>query len=188
MENINVDNTPVPKLMVRLKPGNMSDAIQQIKVTWDTMTGGEEFEFNFVDEAIAGQYRADQNLGKIVAIATSLAILIGSLGLYALASLTIQNRTKEISIRKVMGATEESLLLLLSKDYVVLILICLGLSVPVTYYMMSQWLQSFEYRITIGLGTFLIAGGISLLTAILTIGHQALKTAWTRPAETLKYE
>ena len=87
-----------------------------------------------------------------------------------------------------MGATEESLLVLLSKDYIQLIVICLFLSVPITYYLMSQWLQSFEYRITIGVGTFLIAGGISLLTTILTIGHQALKTAWTRPAETLKYE
>lgn len=187
-ENINTDNSPVPKIIMRLKPGNMSATIDGVKEVWNKITGGEEFNFDFVDQALANQYRADQNLGKIISIATALAILIGSLGLYALASLAIENRTKEISIRKVMGATEESLLLLLSKDYVYLIVICLILSVPFTYYVMSQWLQSFEYRVGIGAPAFLIAGGVSLFIAILTIGHQAIKTAWTRPAETLRCE
>lgn len=187
-ENINIDNNPVPKLMVRLKPGNISATIEKIKTVWEKIAGGEEFAFSFVDQALANQYRSDQNLGKIISIATTLAILIGSLGLYALASLAIQHRTREISIRKVMGATEESLLILLSKDYVWLIGVCMVLSVPITYYLMGQWLLSFEYRVTIGLGAFLIAGGMSLLIAMLTIAHQAVKTVGMRPAETLKYE
>ena len=188
LENINIDNSPVPKLLIRLRPGNMSATIDQIKTVWDTLTGGEEFAFTFVDQALAAQYRNDQNLGKIVSIATLLAMIIGSLGLYALASLAMQNRTKEISIRKVMGATEQSLLMLLLKDYVYLIGISLVLAVPITYYQMTNWLQSFEYRVSVGWDVFLLAGALSLLITLSTISYQAIKTAWTRPAETLKHE
>jgi putative ABC transport system permease protein len=117
-----------------------------------------------------------------------LAVIIGSLGLYALASLAMQNRTKEISIRKVLGATEQSLLVLLSRDYVMMILVSLLLSVPITWYLMSNWLQSFQYRVEVGWQVFAMAGGLSLLVALITISYQALKTAWTHPAETLKYE
>jgi putative ABC transport system permease protein len=188
IENINTDNTPIPKLLVRLRPGNMSATIEQIKGVWDNLTGGEEFAFTFVDQALATQYRNDQNLGKIVSIATLLAMIIGSLGLYGLASLAMQNRVKEISIRKVLGATEQSLLVLLSKEYVYLIAICLALSVPITVYLMKGWLSAFEYRVEIGASAFLLAGGISLMIAFFTISYQTIKTAWTQPAKTLKYE
>jgi len=187
-ENFNVDGIPIPKLMIRLKPGNMSATLDQVATIWERLTGGEEFEFTFVDQALRQQYRTDQNLGKIVSVATLLAMIIGSLGLYALASLAMQNRMKEISIRKVMGATEQSLLVLLSKDYIYMIGFSLLLSVPFTWYMMSNWLQSFEYRVAIGWNVFILAGGLSLLIALATISYQAIKTAWSRPAETLKYE
>ncbi|HRX01167.1 MAG TPA: ABC transporter permease, partial [Cyclobacteriaceae bacterium] len=130
----------------------------------------------------------DQNLSKIISIATLLAIIIGSLGLYALASLAMQNRTKEISIRKVMGATEQSLLVLLSKDYVYLIGISLLVSVPLTVYIMNNWLQTFEYNVGISWQVFAIAGALSLLIAILTISNQAVRTARSQPAQTLKSE
>jgi len=188
VENISIESSPMPKLIVRLQPGNMQTTIDQIKEVWEKISTGEEFTFDFVDQTLAAQYRSDQNLGKIVRIATLLAMLIGSLGLYALASLAMQNRTKEISIRKVMGATEQSLLMLLTKDYVLLIAISLLMSVPITWYMMSKWLESFEYRITIGWQVFVWAGAISLMIALITISYQAIKTAWTRPAETLKHE
>lgn len=187
-ENINVDNSPVPKLFLRLEAGSTALALDHIREVWDKITGGEEFRFTFIDQALAGQYRSDQNLGRIVGVATVLAIVIGSLGLYGLASLAMQNRTKEISIRKVMGATEQSLLVLLSRDYVVLILVCLVLSVPATLYAMQGWLSSFEYRVSIGWDVFAFAGGISLFIAFATIGYQTLKTAWTQPAQALKYE
>lgn len=188
IENIDMDNSPMPKLLVKLKPGNMLAAIDQIKTTWDRLTGGQEFTFSFVDQALADQYRADQNLGKIVKLAALLAIIIGSLGLYGLASLAMQNRVKEISIRKVLGATERSLLVLLSKDYVVLILVSLVLSVPITVYLMRGWLSTFEYRIDIGWQVFVVAGGISLMIALITISYQTIKTAMAQPADTLKYE
>lgn len=188
IENIGIDNNPTPKLFVRLQPGNMSNTIDAIKNVWDRMTNSEEFAFTFVDQAMAQQYRNDQNLGKIISIATLLAIIIGSLGLYALASLAMQNRTKEISIRKVMGATEQSLLTLLTKDYIYLIGISLLISIPVTFYTMSSWLESFEYRVGISWQVFVLAGGVSLLVALLAISYQAIKTAWSQPAKTLKCE
>jgi putative ABC transport system permease protein len=188
IENINVANNPIPKLFIRLKPGNASETLAEIEKVWNKLTGGEEFAFNFVDESLNAQYRGDQNLGKIVTITTLLAMLIGSLGLYGLASLAMQNRTKEISIRKVLGASERSLLMLLSKDYIMLIAISLIISVPITWYLMKDWLLSFEYRIEIGAGVFLISGGISLAIALLTISYEAIKTAWSQPAKTLKYE
>ncbi len=187
-ENFNVTSTVIPKLMIRIRPEKISEAMEQTKAVWDKLTNGEEFVFTFVDQALANQYRNDQNLGSIVSIATLLAMVIGSLGLYALASLAMQNRIKEISIRKVMGATEQSLLTLLFKDYFLLVSISLLISVPITWYFMDKWLQSFEYRVTMGITVFLLAGSLSFIIAFLTIGYQAIKTAWSRPAETLKYE
>ncbi|MDH4057928.1 MAG: ABC transporter permease, partial [Cyclobacteriaceae bacterium] len=188
MENIGIGNSPVPKLLIRLKPGNMAETIEQVKGVWNNLTGGEEFTFSFVDQALAAQYSSDQNLGKIIRIATFLAMIIGSLGLYGLASLAMQNRTKEIGIRKVMGATERSLLVLLSKDYLYMVIISLLISVPITWYLMHDWLSGFVYRVDIGPDVFLISGGIALVIAILTISYQAVKTSLTQPAETLKYE
>lgn len=188
VENINIDNNPVPKLLIRLRAGEIASSLKAIRTVWDRLTSGEEFDFAFVDQALARQYRADENLRRIVSAASLLAILIGGLGLYGLASLAMQNRTREISIRKVMGATEESLLLLLSKEYFYLVGISLLLSIPPTVYVMKKWLSSFEYRIDVGADIFLMAGGISLLVAIVTISYQVIRTASAQPAETLKYE
>ncbi len=124
--------------MIRLRPGNMLGAIAEVKGIWNKLAGDEEFRFTFVDETLAAQYRNDQNLGKIVSVATVLAMIIGSLGLYALASLAMQNRAREISIRKVMGATEKSMLVLLSKDYVYLMLVSLAVSIPITCFASHQ--------------------------------------------------
>jgi putative ABC transport system permease protein len=187
-ENMNVDSSPFPKLLVRLKAGVTSSGLDRLKETWAKISGEEEMSFAFADQAMANQYKSDQNLGKIVTIAASIAVLIASLGLYALASLAMQNRTKEISIRKVMGASENSLLILLSKEYVILIGLCLLVSVPITWYLMSNWLSSFEYHVSIEAGVFLVAGGISLFIALATISYQTLKAVWTNPVNSLKYE
>ncbi len=188
VENINIDNTPVPKLFIRLKPGNMVAAIDQVKGVWNKITGEQEFTFAFVDQALNDQYRSDQNLGRIISIATTLAMLIGCLGLYALASIAMQNRTREVCIRKVMGATERSLLLLLSKDFMMLVLISVAVSVPVTVLFMRNWLSTFEYCISLGWEVFALAGALSLVIALFTISYHTIKTALTQPAKALKYE
>ncbi len=188
IENINITNSPIPKLLIRFRPGNLANAVEQVKGIWNTITGGEEFSLSFVDQALAFQYRADQNLGKIIGIATVLAMVIGAMGLYGLASLTMQNRVREVSIRKVLGATERSLLVLLSREYVVMVVVALLISVPVTWYFMNDWLLTFEYRVPIRSFDFLIAGLVALAVAIITISYHTLKTTGSQPARTLKYE
>jgi putative ABC transport system permease protein len=188
IENINVANSPIPKLLIRIKPGQVAETVDQVKGVWNRIGGGGEFNFSFVDQAMARQYQTDQNLSRIVGIATLLAVIIGSLGLYALASLALQNRTKEISIRKVMGASEGSLLYLLSREYLMLVFLCLLISVPITWYLISNWLSTFEYRVHIGADVFLVAGAISLFIALTTISIQLLKAVWTNPVNNLKYE
>jgi putative ABC transport system permease protein len=188
IENINIENSPVPKLMIRLHAANVGETMKAVRELWNNVTNGEEFRFSFVDEALAKQYRSDQQLEKIITVASLLALIIGCLGLYGLASLAMQNRVREISIRKVLGATHSSLLLLLTRDYVMLILFSLALSVPVTWLLMDKWLTTFEYRIRMGPGIFAMAGIICLLVALITISVEVLRTASRQPAETLKYE
>ncbi len=188
VQNISIESSPVPKLMVRIKAGQTAAGIQRMQEAWKQIGQGEEFAFTFVDESLNKQYRTDQNLGRIVEIATALAVIIGGLGLYALASLAMQSKRKEISIRKVFGATEKSLLALLSRDYVLLVLICLALSIPLTVFAMRDWLSTFEYRITLGWGVFALAGSIAVAIALLSIGYHTLKTASTEPAKTLRYD
>ncbi len=188
VENINIDNSPVPKLMIRIKPGNMDATIDQIKSVWNKLSGDEEFSFTFVDQALALQYQTDQNLGRIIKIASVLAMIIGSLGLYALASLALQSRTKEVGIRKVMGATERSLLLMLSGDFMKLVLVSVLVSIPITIFFMKNWLATFEYRIVIGWEMFAIAAAISLATALITISYHTIKAVLAQPAKTLKCE
>jgi putative ABC transport system permease protein len=108
--------------------------------------------------------------------------------LYGLASLAMENRKKEISIRKVLGASHENLLLLLSKDYILLVLVALICAIPLTWWFMQNWLSSFEYRVPVSAQAFLLSGGLSLLIALITISYQTIHTAWQKPAETLKYE
>ncbi len=187
-ENINFDSSPYPKLIVKLLPGNMSKTIDQLKTVWQKVSGEEEFIFNFVDESLAQQYRADQNLGKIIRYATIIAIIIGSMGLYGLASLAMENRRKEISIRKILGATEKNLMVMLSRDYILLVLGALLISIPITWFFMRDWLSAFEYRVTINADVFLISGGISIIVALTTIAYQTIKTALEKPADNLKCE
>jgi putative ABC transport system permease protein len=188
VENINISSSPLPKVLVRFKAGQVASGLTHLEETWKKIAGAEQFNFTFVDEALNQQYQSDQNLGRIVGIATLLAALIGSLGLYALASLAMMSRVKEISIRKVMGATERSLMSLLTKDYVLLVLASLVLSVPLTLLAVRDWLATFQYRISPGIGVFALAGGLSLAVAMVTIAWQTWRTASAQPAETLKHE
>ena len=187
-ENINFDNSPIPKLFVRIRGGQVATTLAAVEAAWTKVAGTETFDFAFVDENIGAQYRNDQNLGKIIGIATFLSVVIGGLGLYALAALAIQARVKEISIRKVLGATVQSLLMLLSKEFVALLVINVAISIPLTLYFMQRWLQSFQYRIDINWTLFAVAGGIAIAIGLFTISFEAVKAALARPAEKLKEE
>jgi putative ABC transport system permease protein len=187
-ENIMFNNSPSPKIFLKMHAGQTAAGIQAVEKLWKKISNGDDFEFSFVDQRLTEQYRGDQNLGRILQIATLLSILIGSLGLYALASLAMQNRVKEICIRKIMGATPQHLLTLLTKDFMTMILICVVLSVPITFYFMNSWLESFSYRVDIDVKVFLLAGSVAMLIGIFTISYHAIKTAGSQPAQTLKGE
>ena len=187
-ENVSVGNSPVPKVFVRINGADMQEALTAIQTVWSKVNPGEEFSYSFVEQALENQYESERNLNRIMRITTGLAILIVSLGLYALVSLTMQARVKEISIRKVMGASSESLLILLSRDYFLLVLIASAVSVPFTFYMVNTWLQSFAYRVSIGWDIFLQTTVIALLLCAAAISVQVVKATRVAPAKTLKEE
>jgi len=146
------------------------------------------FETSFLDENFAGLYQAEQKMSEIFGYISSLAIFIACLGLFGLASFTVERRIKEIGVRKVLGASVTGLAGLLSKDFVKLVLFANVIAWPAAYFAMNQWLQDFAYRIDIGWWVFALSGSIALLIALLTVSTQAIKAALANPVEALRYE
>lgn len=142
--------------------------------------------YTFLDERFAAMYRDIQQMARIVEIFTVLATIVASLGLFALSAFTIEQRQKEISIRIVMGASVSSIVNLLNGNFLRLVLISLALATPVAWTLMNGWLQNYSYRIQVGWEVFLIASVMAFTIAMLTISYQALKAAWTNPAENLR--
>jgi putative ABC transport system permease protein len=145
-------------------------------------------ELGFLDQWWVNLYERDERLGTIFGIASGLAIVIACIGLFGLAAFMVEQRTKEIGIRKVLGASVTRIVALLSKDFALLVLLGLLLAAPFAYYAMDSWLQEFAFRIDIGWWVFAVAGGIALLVAMLTIMLQSVKAANANPVEALKYE
>ena len=188
ISDITVTSSPVPKLFVRLAPETASAALATLEGIWDRLAPGETFDFSFLDERIDSQYRAEQQLRHLVVIATLLSIFIACLGLLALAALTVARRTKEIGIRKVLGASALGIVLLLSKDVARLVLVAFLMTAPVAYLLMEYWLQDFEYRIRLGPGAGILAGILTLVIALLTVSYQAVKASLRNPVDSLRYE
>ena len=149
---------------------------------------GNGFEFFFLEDRYNNQYKDDNRFGNIISIFTVLAIIISCLGLIGLSSYTAVQRTKEIGIRKVLGASLMSIVSLLSVDFIRLVLIATVLSLPIAYFTMQNWLEGYAYRTTLGWMLFLVPVILILMIAALTMSFQVMKTAMTNPADTLKYE
>jgi putative ABC transport system permease protein len=184
-ESISIKSSPIPKLMIKQRSGNVEETVARLRAAWDKLSSNEQLSFLHVDENLKAQYRSDQQLSKIVNIACLIAIFIGGLGLYALASLSMQGRTKEISVRKVLGASEQSLMILLGKSYLYLIIASIAISIPLTLYFMEQWLESFEYRIAPGWNILVMTSAIAILLGSLAIGYQTIRLARMQPARVL---
>ncbi len=146
------------------------------------------FEYHFLDEAFDSMYRAEQQLGKIFSYATFLAILIVCLGLLGLSAFMAEQRTKEIGIRKVVGASILNIVRLLTKEFVILVSLANIIAWPIAYYAMTDWLSSFAYRQRIGIETFVLAATLALVLAFVTVGFQATRAAFANPVDSLKYE
>ena len=175
-------------LAIRLHPGNVAEAISAVEETWKKLAPNQPFSYTFLDQDYARLYNREQQMSHVFQIFSGLAILIACLGLFGLAAFTTQQRTKEIGIRKILGASVSGIVCLLSKDFLKLVLIANIIAWPIAYYAMNQWLQSFAYRIDLGISTFILSGLIALLIALLTVSYQAIKAARANPVEALRYE
>lgn len=179
---------PHRNLLIRLRPGDVADALADVQAVWAQFVPGRPLDVQFLDDRIAAQYRKEARLGQIVLVFAVLAVFVACLGLFGLAAFTAQRRTKEIGIRKVLGASVGSIVVLLSKEFVLLVAAALALAGPLGYLAMDRWLEDFAYRIEIGPGLFLLAGGLAILIAIGTVSYHAVKAATADPVQSLRYE
>ncbi|MFQ5676782.1 MAG: ABC transporter permease, partial [bacterium] len=173
---------------VRISAEKIAQTIQVLKSTWEQVAVEQPFLFSFLDQDVDRQYRQEERWGKIVGYASMFAILIASLGLFGLVTLVVNKRTKEIGIRKVLGASVANVTALLSRDFVKLVLVANVIAWPVAWYAMNEWLQNFAYRVSIEWWVFALAGGLALLIALLTVSTQAVGTALANPVDSLRYE
>jgi len=175
-------------LVLRFNPGQTGDLINYLKEEWRKQISEEPMSYYFLDEQFAQQYETEQKLSQAFTIFALVAVVIAGLGLFGLAAFSAQKRTKEIGIRKVMGATAVNIVGLLSKDFVKLVLIGFVIAVPIAWYAMNRWLADFAYRIEIGAGVFLLAGTAAVLIALATVSWQSLRAAMANPVESLRTE
>jgi putative ABC transport system permease protein len=176
------------QLMVKVRPSNTKTTIDRLAAICSRFYPLSIFEFHFVDDRLEAIYRKDQNTFRIMGYFAMLAIAIACMGLFGLGTIMIRSRTKEIGVRKVLGAPLAQLLLLLTGDFAKWVLVANILAWPVAYFAMKQWLQHFPYRIDMTIGPFLLSAFITLAIALLTVGWHALKAAQTSPIVSLKYE
>jgi putative ABC transport system permease protein len=176
------------KLAVRIHPGDVSQIVGVLKNVFDKNTSSQPFDFTFVDDEYNRLYRKEQRIGDIFGTFSILAVFIACLGLLGLSSFIVERKTKEIGIRKILGASEIRIVNLLTKDFLKLILIANVLAWPVAYFVMRSWLQDFAYRIGLNAWIFFLAAGAALVIAVLTISSQTLRAALSNPSDALRYE
>jgi len=167
---------------------NIQSLVQQVENKWKTMAPGMPFSYEFLDQAFDNMYRSEQRIGKIAITFAVLTILIACLGLFGLATYMAEQRTKEIGIRKVLGASVSNVVTLLSKDFLKLVTIAFLFAVPIGWWAMYKWLQDFAFRINISWWVFVWAGCIALTIAVFTVSFQAIKAALANPTNSLRAE
>jgi putative ABC transport system permease protein len=174
-------------MSVKVRPENISATLAALESSVKAYSP-YPVDFQFLDDKFNELYKADLRAGKMIGFFTVLSILIASLGLFGLAAFVAGQRTKEVSIRKILGASVQSIVQLLSNDFIKLVLFGFLLAVPLAWFAMDRWLQDFAYRIDLEWWVFALAGAMTILLAFLTVGSQSLKAAFTNPANALKSE
>jgi putative ABC transport system permease protein len=183
-----VEPDNLTRLVVKLPPENISTSVAAIKKTWDSVFMGKTFNYAFLDDLIEGNYDEDKSGVKMFMALSALAILIACMGIFGLVSFTAEKKTKEIGIRKVLGASVPNIIKMLSREFVILIAISNIIAWPLAYYLMQSMLQWFPFRVSIGIGTFLFTGIIALVLALFTSGFQAVRAAAANPVDALRCE
>jgi putative ABC transport system permease protein len=176
------------ELTVKINGAKAEEAIAFVKKVWEQQVNNFPLSYTFLNEHFDILYRSDQQMSSVVTIMATLAILISCMGLFGLAAITTERKTKEIGIRKALGATETQITVLLSKNFTILILISFVLASPLTYWLLSNWLESFAYRIEINPLLFVLGGGVALIIALVTISYHTLRSASANPVKALRYE
>ena len=178
----------ISAISIRILPGNIEKTIGLIEEKWKDTFPGDLFEFSFLDDRINQLYESEKKVANVFTIFSCFSLFVACLGLFGLAAFTTAERTKEIGIRKVLGASTGNLLLLLSKEFIICVVIANIITWPVAWYIMNKWLQNFAYKANIGWSIFLLSGIIALVIALLTFSFQAIKAANTNPVNSLRYE
>jgi ABC-type antimicrobial peptide transport system permease subunit len=173
---------------VRISPYRIPETLSFLENKWKEVYPEYPFEYRFLDETIQRQYRSEMAIGKIVTVFTILALFISCLGIFGLSSYTAEQRTKEIGIRKVLGATVPSIIKHISKEFVILVIIANIIVWPLAHFLLNRWLQSFAYRISIGWWTFVLTGIAVLLVSLFTVSWQIIRAATANPVDSLRYE
>lgn len=171
-----------------VQTNQFTEAKTAIEKTWNTLVNDTPFEFSFLDDNISKQYGEDRKTASVITIFTTIAMVISCLGLYGLSTFMTERRFREIGIRKVMGASPKEILSLMTGEFIKLVLIAFIISVPLSWYGMNKWLETFAYKIDISATTFLIGGGAALAIAILTVSVESFRAATTDPVKALKSE
>jgi putative ABC transport system permease protein len=180
--------SPYYKMLIRIKGDHQEQTIAQIRQMYESYNPGFPFVYNFLDQAYQKQYETEVRVSLLSEYFSGLAILISCLGLFGLVAFTAQKRQKEIGIRKVIGASINTIAIMLTQDFLKLVAIAVLIAFPLSWYFMNQWLNSFAYRITIGPIVFLIACGAVIIITILTVSFQAIKAALANPVKSLRSE
>lgn len=175
-------------LIIKLEPGKISGVLTSLKAKWDSLVPGIPFEFYFLDENFNNQYQAEERLSRIFSYFSLLAIFIACLGLFGMAAYTAEQRTKEIGIRKVLGATTPRLVLILNREFALLVLFANLFAWPLVYWVAHRWLENFAYRMSLNLGVFFLSALGVFCIGLATTSFQSLKAAWADPIKSLKYE
>ena len=181
-------NPRINTLFVKTLPGNIDQTINSIEKVWKTYVPDQPIEYSFQDDQISSMHRQESKFQHMFTYLTIVAIVIACLGLFGLASFTAEQRTKEIGIRKVLGASVKGLVSLLSKDFLKLVAIAIVIATPIAWYFMNEWLQDFVYRVSLTWWVFAVAGIVALTIALLTVSFQAIKAAIANPVKSLRTE
>lgn len=175
-------------IAVRIRPENIAGTLAFLEEKWRDVYPNDPYQYSFLDEDFDNLYQSEQLRGQVFSVFSILAVFIACLGLLGLASFTAEQRTKEIGIRKVMGATVSGIVMLLTKEFVKLVVVASLIAWPIAYYVMNNWLDNFAYSTDLSPVLFIVAGGMAVVITVVTVSYQATKAALTNPAEALQCE
>jgi putative ABC transport system permease protein len=175
-------------LAVRIRPDHVPDTLAYLERKWKDYAPAHPFEYSFMDETFDSLYRGEERLGRIIGLAAGLAVFVASLGLFGLALFSVEARTKEVGIRKILGASPGRIAALVTREFLALVLLASALAWPAAFLLMRNWLRNFAYRVEMGPWVFLFSAGAALAVALLTISVQTLRAALSDPVKAIRYE